>query len=568
MDLDELNTLVQQGNLKILDITKKGEDGDEENNTIPDDVSDESDNVLVSKPSMESVEEETQSISENRVEEEEEEEKEDKEDLYLGFPERSEDNELINGDKNEVQKEDISLSVRSGIEQDCLDDEGHSSIHTFFMSSFANPPNSTSSSLQGHLHHGIRDGSTVTGWGGLVEDYYDNCVHVKPEGNRKGTLLLTPTYLIFEYDDPSGLTESEVLAIEEMKKKSTDADSPEVETNDYDSIIQHYMKTAALRPKSMRWNIHELSHIYLRRYRLRDSALELFFIPSGGSMSGGTGLLSALSSIWLDFGAGNEGNIRRDDAANAIMKRAPPSTVKQWPDKSAQFLHEHLRNITLGWVKGRINNFDYLLALNILSGRSFNDLCQYPVFPWVLSNFTSEEIPDLTDESNFRDLTKPMGALNPQRLEEFIERFQSFDDIVIPPFMYGSHYSTSAGVVLHFLVRMHPFASLHRQLQGGHFDVADRLFSSVSRTWDMCTGQSAAEVKELTPEWYCNPSFLKNTNGFKLGTSQDGESLGDVILPPWAQGSPEKFVEVQRCALESDICTKMLPNWIDLIFGR
>jgi hypothetical protein len=148
----------------------------------------------------------------------------------------------------------------------------------------------------------------------------------------------------------------------------------------------------------------------------------------------------------------------------------------------------------MGWVEGRITNFDYLLHLNMLAGRSYNDLCQYPVMPWVLSNYTSEEIPDLTDRSNFRDLTKPVGALNPDRLKDFMERFETFADPTIPPFMYGSHYSTSAGVVFHFLVRMHPFAGLHRQLQGGYFDVADRLFSSVPRTWEMCTGYSAAEV--------------------------------------------------------------------------
>jgi Beige/BEACH domain len=72
----------------------------------------------------------------------------------------------------------------------------------------------------------------------------------------------------------------------------------------------------------------------------------------------------------------------------------------------------------------------------------------------------------------------------------------------------------------------------------------------------------------LTPEWYCNPAFLKNTNSFKLGTSQDGELLGDVTLPPWAKKSPEIFVEVMRNALESDLCSEMLPDWIDLIFGR
>jgi len=272
--------------------------------------------------------------------------------------------------------------------------------------------------------------------------------------------------------------------------------------------------------------------------------------------------------LFIDFGPGYEGVSRRDDAAFAIMKRAPPQSIKQWPDRAAQFLHEQLNRLTIGWVESRISNFDYLLHLNMLAGRSYNDTCQYPVMPWVLSNYKSEEVPDLTDPDNFRDLTKPMGALNPERLQDFIERFNTFADPSIPPFMYGSHYSTNAGVVLHFLVRLHPFAGLHRQLQGGHFDVADRLFASVPRTWDMCTGSSAAEVKELTPEWYCNPAFLKNTNNFKLGTTQDGDVLGDVVLPPWAKGSPEKFIEVMRNALESDICSSMLPDWIDLIFGR
>ena len=173
----------------------------------------------------------------------------------------------------------------------------------------------------------------------------------------------------------------------------------------------------------------------------------------------------------------------------------------------------------------------------------------------------------MNDIRNFRDMTRPMGALNEDRLRDFIERFETFSDPNIPPFMYGSHYSTSAGVVLHFLVRLHPYANLHRQLQGGHFDVADRLFSNIERTYEMCTGASTAEVKELTPEWYCNPDFLRNSNNFYLGQSQEGEPIGDVVLPPWAKGSADKFVEIMRSALESKCCTYMLPSWIDLIFG-
>ena len=41
---------------------------------------------------------------------------------------------------------------------------------------------------------------------------------------------------------------------------------------------------------------------------------------------------------------------------------------------------------------------------------------------------------------------QPVGALNPTRLDKILDRYESFDDPVIPQFHYGSHYS-SAGTV-------------------------------------------------------------------------------------------------------------------------
>ena len=57
------------------------------------------------------------------------------------------------------------------------------------------------------------------------------------------------------------------------------------------------------------------------------------------------------------------------------------------------------------WQKREISNFDYLMFLNTVAGRTFNDLSQYPVFPWILTNYTSETL-DLSLASNFRDLSK------------------------------------------------------------------------------------------------------------------------------------------------------------------
>ena len=40
--------------------------------------------------------------------------------------------------------------------------------------------------------------------------------------------------------------------------------------------------------------------------------------------------------------------------------------------------------------RGEISNFEYLMCLNTLAGRSYNDLMQYPVFPWIVADYKSE----------------------------------------------------------------------------------------------------------------------------------------------------------------------------------
>ena len=76
------------------------------------------------------------------------------------------------------------------------------------------------------------------------------------------------------------------------------------------------------------------------------------------------------------------------------------------------------------------------------------------MFPWVIADYTSPVL-DLHNPATYRDLSKPIGALNPTRLREILDRYRTFDADVMPPFMYGSHYS-SAGVVIHYMVRQVP----------------------------------------------------------------------------------------------------------------
>ncbi len=122
------------------------------------------------------------------------------------------------------------------------------------------------------------------------------------------------------------------------------------------------------------------------------------------------------------------------------------------------------------WVKGIISNYDYLLALNSAAGRSFHDLSRYPVFPWILNDYESSKLDwkvansiPATEEGTsndqnamFRDLTKPIGALNEERLEQFQERWKSMKDMEdVTSFLYGTHYS-APGYCLYYLVRLMP----------------------------------------------------------------------------------------------------------------
>lgn len=241
----------------------------------------------------------------------------------------------------------------------------------------------------------------------------------------------------------------------------------------------------------------------------------------------------------------------RDDFFNNVTQQEDFSVVEQIPE-----------SITLKWQNGIISNYEYLLYLNSLADRTYQDLTQYPVFPWVISDYSSDWL-DLNDPKVYRDLTKPIGALNEERLQRLKERCEEMGD---PKFLYGSHYS-APGLVLFYLVRKYP--KLMLCLQNGRFDHPDRMFNKVEDVFNNCLN-NMADFKELIPEFYDTETkgdFLLNKMKINFGQKFDGTPVNHVSLPKWADGSPEKFVGMLREALESDYVSSRLHHWIDLIFG-
>ncbi|XP_065193649.1 neurobeachin-like protein 1 [Sycon ciliatum] len=293
------------------------------------------------------------------------------------------------------------------------------------------------------------------------------------------------------------------------------------------------------------WSLNQLREIHLRRYNLRRSALELFFIDQ--------------TNHFLNF----ENTKVRDQIYRFIFSLKPPNVIYNQARSPAELLRQS--GLTKKWVHRKISNFDYLMQLNTIAGRTYNDLSQYPVFPWILQDYTSEKL-DLEDPNTFRPLHRPMGVVNPERIEEVQTKYEGFEDPsgVIDKFHYGTHYSNAAGV-LHFLLRLEPYTTLHIQLQSGKFDVSDRQFFSIPSSWDTLM-KNPNDVKELIPEFYYLPEFLNNVNSFDLGHLQTGNAVNNVELPPWAE-SAEDFIRKHREALESDYVSDHLHEWIDLIFG-
>lgn len=97
-------------------------------------------------------------------------------------------------------------------------------------------------------------------------------------------------------------------------------------------------------------------------------------------------------------------------------------SVKQESNEGSRLFKIMAKSFSKRWQSGEISNFQYLMHLNTLAGRGYSDLTQYPVFPWVLSDYESENL-DLSDPSAFRRLDRPMGCQTSEGGEEFKKRF-------------------------------------------------------------------------------------------------------------------------------------------------
>eukprot|EP00062_Callorhinchus_milii_P007037 gi/632948285/ref/XP_007889506.1/ PREDICTED: neurobeachin [Callorhinchus milii] len=298
-----------------------------------------------------------------------------------------------------------------------------------------------------------------------------------------------------------------------------------------------------------KWMFSEIRAVFSRRYLLQNTALEVFMANRTSVMFNFPDQATVKKVVYSlpRVGVGTSYGLPQ-------ARRISLASSRQLFKSS---------NMTQRWQRREISNFEYLMFLNTVAGRTYNDLNQYPVFPWVITNYESEEL-DLTLPGNFRDLSKPIGSLNPKRAVFYAERYETWEDDQTPPHHYNTHYSTAASTLC-WLVRIEPFTIFFLNANEGKFDYPERTFSSVAKSWRNCQ-RDTSDVKELIPEFYYLPEMFVNSNTYNLGVREDGTAVSDVELPQWAK-KPEDFVRINRMALESEFVSCQLHQWIDLIFG-
>ena len=243
-------------------------------------------------------------------------------------------------------------------------------------------------------------------------------------------------------------------------------------------------------------------------------------------------------------------------------------------------------NMITNWKKYKISNMELLMWLNVFGGRSYNDLSQYPVIPWILCDYSRKELKEeelLQDKTLYRDLSLPLGMIanndkgerrdgyiynlkSTQKIKSEKSKNQNNDtDLFEKPYNYGTHYSNPF-YVAHFLTRIYPFSYIMIELQGNKFDDPDRLFISMNNSYLGATTQKG-DVRELIPEIYSIPEIYHNINDFDLGIRRNKIKVIDVECPEWSGNDPYKLITYLNLAFESDEISSNIGGWIDLVFG-
>ena len=210
---------------------------------------------------------------------------------------------------------------------------------------------------------------------GLISDRH-HCCYVIQMSHIKGYLYLYKSYCSFIqniYDDE----------INENKLKE-DEDYNEEKKMCYGS----YLKLNKSKFIYIDIKYKSIQYIFLRRYYYKDSAIEIFTSKNKVyyfNFQDSSKRQNALNSLLKHFSVKKEIKILKNKIVGYDV-----SLSNNYFNINSNNNQDFLSNLIEKWQDWNISTFEFLLWMNILSNRSFNDISQYPVFPWILIKYDDE----------------------------------------------------------------------------------------------------------------------------------------------------------------------------------
>ena len=236
--------------------------------------------------------------------------------------------------------------------------------------------------------------------------------------------------------------------------------------------------------------------------------------------------------------------------------------------------------ITEKWEKEEITNEQYLLYLNKYSGRTFNDIYQYPVFPWVtLMNGYFPEKTKITKNTIFyRDMNYFMQVQTEKGKTEALFNYEnSLSENEKNPMHFRIHYSTG-GFILLYLMRVFPFMEQHIRLQSNTFDNPSRMVHDINEILNII--KDSNDNRELTPEFFTSVEYFLNLNYIYFGKRQADNIVVNNMLVPEINLYHKKlsnFIYFNKIFLNNrkdlklnrniDLDKCAINEWINIIFG-
>ena len=228
-------------------------------------------------------------------------------------------------------------------------------------------------------------------------------------------------------------------------------------------------------------------------------------------------------------------------------KEFNPYGIKIISDLKTEFKK---KDFTKNWLSNKITTLEYLLFINKYSCRSYNDINQYPVFPWL--RIMGDKV---------RDLKNTIAAQTEEARMMLREKYTLSSETF--PFHYTTHYSNSS-FLLYYLVRINPFTDNQITLQNNRFDSPGRQFNSIDDLLKVLS--TTSQPREIIPEFFITTEFYYNYNCNFYGIKNKTYLINNLENKS-GYDSPLDYILANAVRLESAQCKGEINYFFDNIFG-